>query len=234
MRIAIMQPYFFPYIGYFQLIRSVDTFVFYDDVNFIKRGWINRNKFLVNGEERIVTIPCVRVSQNKLIKDIQVDTNNPIFRNAFRTLELSYKRAPYFDDVWDRVVSPCLSMDQTSISDFCIVGVRNICDYLGIRTQFKISSVERYGNDALPREERLIDIVRREGFSEYVNAIGGQAIYDKSYFRIQGVVLHFLKPSQPEYSQFGDSFVANLSILDMMMFLEKERILDLLDSYELV
>ena len=86
MKIAIMQPYIFPYIGYFQLINAVDTFVFYDDVKFIKRGWINRNKILVNGEESLITFPCIKVSQNKEIREIEIDLSDKQYEKILKTI----------------------------------------------------------------------------------------------------------------------------------------------------
>lgn len=229
-----MQPYVFPYIGYFQLVKAVDTFVFYDDVNFINRGWINRNRILLNGEAHRITIPCIKPSQNKLINETEVNVEHPNFDKLLVTLAMAYKKAPHFDEVMP-LVERCFRKEPQMISDMAAESITAVSDYLELNVAFKTSSKEDYGNTELQRADRLIDTVKKEGMTDYVNAIGGQDIYTKEYFADRGVKLSFLEPSLPEYRQFGGSpFASGLSIIDALMFLDKQGVVDMLGRYKLV
>ena len=235
MAIAIMQPYIFPYIGYFQLIYAADVFVFYDDVNFINRGWINRNRILLNGREQLITIPLQDASQNKLIKDIAVlpDTRN--MQKLLGTITAAYAKAPYYKAVYLLIETTLLTaMDttsETSIATLAINSILNICNYLGLQRNFKTSS-ENYDNRGLKKADRLIDICHREGINHYINASGGKEIYTKEYYAEEGVKLDFLNPELYEYPQFKKPFVPWLSIIDVLMFNSREEIVrDILPCY---
>jgi hypothetical protein len=240
MTIAIMQPYVFPYIGYFQLVYAADVFVFYDDVNFINRGWINRNRILVNGKDNMITIPCKDASQNKLIKDVELADDPKAMQKLLATIRMAYAKAPYFKDVFpviEKILLPVAEevpssvlpifgvpvLQHRTIAELAIVSVLNICDYLGIKRTFRISS-EQYQNRELKKADRLIDICHLEGITHYVNASGGKEIYTKDYFAAQGVKLDFLNPEKYEYAQLGNAFVPWLSMIDVLMFNSKEDI----------
>ena len=154
-RIAIMQPYIFPYIGYFQLVYATDVFVFYDDVNFINRGWINRNRILLNGKEQLFTIPCKDASQNKLIKDIEVLHDPKSMQKTLATIQAAYKKAPFFADVYPLMENIFGVQYEISISQLAIDSVISVCDYLGVIRKFKISS-EEYHNQALKKDTETI------------------------------------------------------------------------------
>lgn len=231
--IAVMQPYVFPYIGYFQLVNAVDEFVFYDDVQFIKRGWINRNKILVNGKENLISFPCIKASQNKQINDVHINTKDKQYRKILQSIKFAYKKAKYFDDVFP-VVEEVLTGDHKTISDLCIASVSCITDFLDLDTTFKISSQHFPDSKEYQRNERLKAIAIQEEADSYINAIGGVDLYDKSDFEASGLNLRFLKPSITPYAQFDNSFVSHLSIIDVMMFNSKEECRELLDSYDLV
>ena len=139
MKVAIMQPYFFPYIGYFQLIDSADIFVFYDDVNYIKRGWINRNRLLVNGKEKFFTIELSKQSQNKLINETEILADTKSFDELLKMIRLNYNRAPNFKATYS-LIEYILRRPYKSISELAISSVTSISDYLSIDTEFKISS----------------------------------------------------------------------------------------------
>ena len=243
MSIAIMQPYVFPYIGYFQLVYAADVFVFYDDVNFINRGWINRNRILLNGKDHVFTVPCKEASQNKLIKDIAVADDQKALDKILATIKMAYSKAPYFSDVYP-VIEHTLSGDSTlfrdqptsafpslsipvpyhsSIAHLAISSVLNICEYLGIKRTFRISS-EQYNNRELKKADRLIDICHLEGITHYINASGGKEIYTKEYYSSKGVDLNFLNPEKYEYPQFKNTFVPWLSMIDVLMFNSREEI----------
>lgn len=233
MKIAIMQPYIFPYIGYFQLIKAVDTFVFYDDVNFIKRGWINRNKILINGEESLISLPCIKASQNKEIKDIEIDLSDSQYKKTLKSISFSYKNAPFYNDVFP-IVENCLESNNKLISDLAIESVNVICNYLGIKTKFEISSQRYTHTKGLEKAERLIEIAKLEKAESYINPIGGQAIYTKQYFKSHNINLQFLKPVIKEYKQYNNLFVPNLSIIDVLMFNSIEEIHLMLDNFEII
>lgn len=221
MKLGIMQPYFFPYLGYWQLIYSVDTFVVYDDVNFIKRGWINRNNILVNGEKHLISLPLVHPSQNKKINQIFVCPEIEGRNRLVRTLEIAYKRAPYYHDVMNMIES--LLLQDEMISQLNFHSIQAVCDYLEIGTKIVLSS-EFAKRSELRGQERIIDICKLMGAKTYINAIGGQALYDPLTFLENGLELKFIKMGEIAYKQFDNVFVPNLSIIDILMFNGKSEI----------
>jgi hypothetical protein len=231
MKIAIMQPYAFPYIGYFQLIKAVDLFVFYDDVNYPKKGWVNRNRILQNGEESLITIPLIKASQNKLIKDLEMD---PSYLKLLRNIEFNYKNSTQFSKVFP-LVENIFRSDFTKISDFAIESICEVCNYLDIKQEF-VRSSHLFGHTSdLPRADRLIEISRLAKADTYINSVGGQKLYDKDYFDRHAISLKFLKSIHTEYQQFGlNDFIPWLSIIDVLMFNEKKVVLDMIDRYELI
>jgi hypothetical protein len=233
MSIGIVQPYLFPYVGYFQLISEVDTFIFYDDVNFIMRGWINRNKVLVNGKANYFTIPCKDASQNKLINEVKHAITDKKRGKLLRKIKFSYSNAPFFDDVFP-IVENVLHAESSYIADLAMQSIRQTCRYLNLDTTFKISS-EEYQNAELGKAERLIDICKQENIATYVNPTGGKELYNKEEFQKDGITLQFIEPSLKEYEQFDNDFVPGLSIIDVMMFNAPEKIRnDHLTAYTLV
>jgi len=231
-RIAIMQPYLFPYIGYFQLIYAADIFVFYDDVNYINRGWINRNNILLNGKAQLFTVSCIDASQNKLIKDIDVLIDKAIPK-LLTTISNAYKKAPYFADVFPVIEKTFLADKEPSVSKLAINSVINVCEYLNLQRAFKVSS-ESYDNRELKKADRLIDICHIEGIHSYINPSGGRELYSKEYYSERGVALNFLIPEKIEYAQFGGPFVPWLSIIDVLMFNSKDKINNaMMPSYHL-
>lgn len=233
MSIAIMQPYVFPYIGYFQLIHASDMFVFYDDVNYINRGWINRNRILVNGKDHVITIPCKEASQNKLIKDIDVADDPKAMAKLAGTIQMAYKKAPYFEEVYPVIEQILQRGAGKTIAAMAIDSVTTVCDYIGIKTEFKTSSAT-YDNIALKKADRLIDICHREGIAHYINPSGGREIYTKEYYKAQGINLDFLISDKQDYTQFKNEFVPWLSIIDLLMFNSREDINNkFLPSYHL-
>lgn len=232
-KIAIMQPYVFPYLGYFQLLQAVDTFVFYDDVNFIKRGWINRNRILINGDGKLVTFPCRGASQNKLINKVGVDTSDKAFQKLLKSFSMAYANAPYYHTVYP-LLEQVLTAEYDSIAGLSATSVMTIAKYLGLEKVFQYSSQTYPDSQGLPKADRLIHIAKQAGYSDYVNAIGGQAIYEKAYFRTKEVNLYFLEPQLPPYPQFDNEFVPGLSIIDVLMFNSTAKTLKMLNAYQLI
>lgn len=231
MKIAVMQPYLFPYIGYFQLINAVDKFVIYDDVNFINKGWINRNKILVNDKENTFTIPLLKSSQNKLICDLKISNNNwkPKF---LKTITHSYKKAPYYREVYG-IISEIVNSEETRLSRYIFKSLIEIKKYLDIKTEF-VDSSSIYNNSHLKHWERIIDICIKEDSNHYINPIGGIELYRREIFSSNGIEINFLKSNEPHYKQFNNDFVNSLSIIDVLMFNSKSQVKNYLNEYVLI
>lgn len=232
MKLGIMQPYFIPYIGYWQLMNAVDKYVIYDDVNFIKGGWINRNRILINGEPKYYNIPMLGASSFKKINEVGVNQAELRKGKNLRTLEEAYKSAPYFKDVFS-LMEKVFSCEETSLAAFIENSFKIINNYLGITTQLiRSSNLEK--DCTLRGQTKVIEICRLLGATEYYNAIGGQELYSYQDFNENGIKLSFLKTDSLEYKQFGDTFYPNLSILDIMMFNSRELIQEYLKKYTLI
>lgn len=232
MKLGIMQPYFVPYIGYWQLMNAVDKYVIYDDVNFIKGGWINRNRILMNGQPMYFNLPMSGASPNKLINEVGVNNNQAIISKNLRIIEAAYKKAPYFSTVYP-IIEKVLCSGKESLSEFIAESFRIINPYLGIETELIISSTLQK-DCSLKAQDKVLAICRELGATEYYNAIGGQELYSFSDFAKCGIKLSFLKTDTIVYQQFGDSFESNLSIIDVMMFNSAEQVMKMLGEYSLV
>jgi hypothetical protein len=232
MKLAVMQPYIFPYLGYFQLVNLVDTFVFYDDVNYIKKGWINRNQTLGNGQAQLFTIPLENASQNRLIKDIEL-LEDPKWKLKFlKGLEQSYKKAPFFNEGF-ALVKETFEADAKTISELCQLSIIRVAEYLELDTKFKVSS-DQYHNQDLKAQIRILDICKKEGADHYINPIGGQEIYDKTLFERENIKMDFIASEKIVYEQFDKDFVPYLSMIDCLMFLDKDQIRGELNKFKLV
>lgn len=234
MKLAVMQPYLFPYIGYFQLLNAADKFIVYDDVSFINRGWINRNHILIDGRAGMFSVPLSKASQNGLIKDTAIDRASfPRWEGKFlRTLEQNYRQAPYFEPVME-VISRSLRDHDGFISRMAVKGIQSVLDYLNIERNLALSSAT-YANQHLRGAERIIDICRIELADTYINPIGGLKIYERDHFAGHSISLYFLKPGRITYRQHRDPFVPDLSIIDVLMFNGIGDVHRLLDQYELI
>jgi WbqC-like protein family len=231
-KLAIMQPYLFPYIGYFQLINAVDKFVVYDDVAFIKQGWINRNNILVNGNRFLFTIPVKNISSYSLIRETEVSYDIDWRSKLFKTIQESYRKAPYFKTVF-QIIENTFATDEKYISVMAIKSILEIVRYLGLQTDFKESSTS-YLNSELSSQERVIDICKKELASQYINPIGGKALYCKDVFTAQGIQLNFVKTHPIQYKQFKNSFVSSLSTIDILMFNSPLEVNIMLQAYDLL
>ena len=230
-KIAIMQPYFFPYIGYWQLINAVDIFVLYDDVNFIKKGWINRNNILLNKSKHLITIPLLNVSQNKHINECIISDDDKIINNIIKTINLAYRKAPYYNLVFPTLEK--IIKTKGSISNLVLKSVLWIKEYLNIDTEIILSSSIGKNNE-LKGQDKIIEIVKKINGNHYINAIGGQELYDKEIFNNNEIKLNFIKMKEIKYKQFNNEFVPNLSFIDVLMFNSPEEIKNMLGMYELV
>ena len=234
MKVAMMQPYLFPYLGYFQLVNAVDVFVFADDVNFIKGGFINRNKILFKNEERYVTVPLIKRSQNKLIKEIRICKETKGYpKNILSTIQQTYAKSPFFNDVFP-IIESIFNSEVDSISKLATSSVEIVSKYLEINVDFKFSSESFSHTKVQERSMRLINITKELGGDTYMNPIGGTKIYDKEFFKSKGIKLNFLESDAILYAQYNDKFIPNLSIIDVMMFNSIEDVHKLLNKYRLM
>lgn len=228
MILAVMQPYLFPYLGYFQLAASVDHFVFLDDVAYIKKGFINRNRILLGGQPHTFRIAVERASQNRRIDEHRFIGT---FDTFLAQLHHAYHRAPFFRNVFDLVESVGRG-SESNVARKNAASVRSVFEYLGVPFSSQFAS-------ALPRatvgaEQRILELCRCMGADTYHNAAGGQALYDGQHFAAQGVRLRFLRNHFAEYVQGCGAFVPGLSIIDVLMHNERERVCEMLRDFDLM
>jgi len=237
-RVAIMQPYFIPYLGYYQLIAAADTFVVYDDVQYIQRGWINRNRVLIQGRAQYVTMPLVQASQNKRICDLSIDRSSPWPMKTLRTLRAAYGRAPHFTEVFP-LCEAIVTNPDFGLVDFLENSLARLCAALGITTRFVRSSAlvanapHLAATDQLRGAERILAICKHLDATSYLNPIGGTELYSSADFLREGIDLQFLKSTPAEYRQHGAAHVPALSIVDVLMFNGLEQTRRWLDCFEL-
>lgn len=230
MKVAIMQPYLFPYIGYFQLISAVDQFVIYDDVTYIKQGWINRNRIIVNGREHLFTLELKEASSFKLINEIYIGENK---KKIQTTIEQAYKRAPFYKEGF-ALISEILSNAETNLALFLENSIRKIAAWLELKSQILVSS-QLAKNSNLKGQDKIIDICRNLNAEIYINAIGGRELYDAHAFQQNRIDLRFIQTNPIHYRQFNDEFIPWLSIVDVMMFNSRETIINkMIPEYTLV
>jgi hypothetical protein len=232
MKIAIMQPYFLPYIGYFQLIDAVDKFIIYDDVSFIKGGWINRNNILVNNAANLISIPLKDGNSGVSICDVVLAANRDFWSSKLlKKVNQAYAKAPYFDPVYT-MFEEWVGGPSDRISEIDVTAIKSICKYIGIETEI-LETSRGYDNGHLASAARVIDICKKESADGYVNASGGRSLYSSENFNKHKIELRFLESSQSEYKQRGEGFTPGLSILDLLMFASVEEISVALKNYSL-
>ena len=232
LRVAIMQPYFFPYIGYWQLFNAVDKFVILDDVNYIKRGYINSNSIIVNGGKYKFTISIEKPSQNKMIKDTKLYFLEKERNDLLKTIEMAYKKAKNFDAVYS-ILEEIILYSENDLTKYIKNSLEVVARYLGIETSILVSS-EIDKDNTLKAEKRIIEINKHLGSDIYINPIGGQSLYNSQTFSKEGIQLHFIKTKQIEYKQFTEEFIPNLSFIDVLMHNNKQDTFILLSQYELI
>ena len=223
-----MQPYLFPYIGYFQLVKSVDTFIFYDDVAFVKGGWINRN-YIKNRTK--FTIPIKNKSSNIKINETCIDWKSFRSDKFFKTIHFLYKDSPFFENIV-RLIEEVFENEPETIASLSSKSVFSVSKYLNIKTKFKFSSSMDY--DRAGMSETLINICKRESADVYHNSVGGQDLYDKGFFLKNNISLYFLKTGNIIYNQKSKKFVPNLSIIDLLMNHSVDEINVILGSFSLI
>ena len=232
MRVSIMQPYFLPYIGYFQLIAAADQFIVYDNIKYTKKGWINRNRMLQNGKDVMFSLPLKSDSDflDVCERELAADFNRDKLLNQ---LKGAYRRAPYFDQTFP-LVEQIVRHEELNLFRFLHHSIVRTCEHLGITTKIRVSS-DIAIDHGLKNQDKVLALCEAVGANTYVNAIGGMELYAKEAFLDKGIELKFIKSGPFEYPQFGDAFVPWLSIVDVMMFNSLDAIQTCITTnYELI
>lgn len=226
-----MQPYFLPYIGYFQMIKAVDEYVIYDNIEYTKKGWINRNRILQNNKDTYITLPLIKDSDylNIIDRYVSPDFNKTKLINQIKE---SYRKAPFFSNIMP-VLENVINYEDNNLFNYIYNSIKVLCDYLQIDTKIIISSTLNI-DWSLKGQDKVIAICKTLGATEYYNAIGGQDLYSYDDFAVENINLRFLKTQPIEYVQYKNDFIPNLSILDVLMFNSKEETSVMLDKYELI
>jgi hypothetical protein len=225
MKIGIMQPYFLPYIGYWQLIAAVDVFVIYDNIKYTKKGWINRNRFLMNGAEAVFSLPLRKDSDF-------LDVNQRYLADSYDREDLlnrfreAYRKAPEFSSVMP-LLEKIIRNPVANLFEYIIRSIREVCEFLEIKTPLVVSSTIACDH-SLKSAERVQAICKALGADTYVNPVGGLELYSKEDFASHGIDLKFLKALLFEYEQSGNAFVPWLSILDVFMFNSTETVREMI------
>ena len=232
MKLAIMQPYFFPYIGYFQLMNNVDKFVVYDNIGYSRKGWINRNRLLVNGKDAYFTIPLLKDSDYLDVNERYLAESWPNDRKKLlnRLIE-SYRKSPNFKEVYP-LIEACLMIEERNLFRFLYNSLVLTREYLAIKTPLIVSS-EIPIDHKLRASNKVVAICKALDAETYVNPIGGVELYDKQAFSNHNIELKFLRSANISYDQFSHPHVPFLSIIDIMMFNAKESLQSLLLSFSL-
>ena len=233
MRLAIMQPYFFPYIGYWQLIHAVDKFVIYDDVQFTKKGWFHRNRLLFNNKVEYFSINLKKDSDYLDVRDRYI---SPVYfekemPKILRKIAQSYSKAPYFHNVYP-LIKGILEYDSNNLFDYLYNSIKSLSNYIGIDTEFIISSTLPVSSE-LKNKWRIFKICEYLNIYDYLNPIGGKELYKKEEFKENNVNLNFIKTLPIEYEQKSTDFFPNLSIIDVLMFNSIKSFKNLLNNYVL-
>ena len=232
-KIAIMQPYFFPYIGYFQLIYVADIFVIFDDVNYINRGWINRNRILLNGKDHFITLPLSKASQNKLINEIEIANEALIQqKKILEQITHSYKKTISFKEVYP-IIERIILNPEKNLVKYLIYSIEQICDYLDIKFNYLLSSSISKDN-SLKGQFKIINICNMLKVDSYINPIGGTELYDKNFFLEKNIELKFIATGSIKYTQLENDFIPFLSIIDLLMFNSKEVAKTFIKDYDLI
>jgi hypothetical protein len=227
-----MQPYFFPYVGYFQLIAAVDAFVVYDNIEYTKRGWINRNRILRDGEPAKLSLPLKKASD---FMDVRERELAPEFRRdrMLNQIKGAYQRAPFFEHTFP-LIEAIVQNDANNLFAYLHHSISAVCAYLGVATRIETSSAVAIDH-GLRGQDKVLALCRALGASAYVNAIGGLELYSREAFAAQGVELKFIRSKLFEYAQFGRTFVPSLSIIDVLMFNPLDAVrARVMSDYELI
>lgn len=232
--IGIMQPYFLPYIGYFQLINMVDQFVLYDNIQFTKKGWIHRNRMLINDKDEYFSLPLkkdsdfLNVNQRFLASDFEIHKDK-----LLRKIEQNYKKAPYFNEFFP-VIQNILNYKENNLFDFIHHSIKIITNYLNIPNNIFVSSKLPLQINDLKGKDKVVEICKVLNATAYINSSGGVDLYNKEDFKANGINLEFYKSNFIQYKQYQNDFIPYLSILDVCMFNDRELVVEYLNKYTIL
>lgn len=232
-KVAVMQPYFLPYIGYFQLINAVDEFIVYDNIQFSKKGWFHRNRMLQNGKDEYFSLTLKKDSDYLDVKDRYLSDNWKDDREKLlRKIKENYRKAPYFEEIYP-VIERVFKFEDTNLFNYIFNSLKELCLLLEINTPITISSGLAIDH-TLKSQDKVLALVKAVHGSTYLNPIGGFDLYSTAAFKEQGLKLEFHKSSPFTYKQFSNEFVPWLSILDLLMFNDKNQIKDWLSAFDIL
>ncbi|MGL4632662.1 MAG: WbqC family protein [Leadbetterella sp.] len=234
MKVGIMQPYLLPYIGYLQLIAAVDVFVVYDNIQFSKKGWFHRNRFLLNGKDEYFSLNLKSDSDylnvdQRMLSDAWFATEKD---KTLRRLTEAYRKAPFYKQNWP-LIEDIFQFQESNLFKFIFHSLEKITAYLSIKTPLKISS-EIAVDHTLKSQSKVIAICESLHATTYINPIGGLELYDETSFNEKGIDLLFQKSRLPKYPQFNNEFIPALSILDILMFNDVETIRGWMNEFDFV
>ncbi|EAU5528320.1 WbqC family protein [Salmonella enterica] len=215
MKIGIMQPYFFPYIGYFQLANAVDKFVIYDDIQYSKNGWIQRNRLLVNGQSSTFSISLKKDSDYLDIVEREISDN---FDRAklCRQIKGGYNKSAHFKEIYP-IIERIVMHDDNNLFQYIKNSIDELFSIMDINANIIVSSELNISRE-YKSQDRVIQTCLALNGNEYINPPGGVALYENIEFERAGLKLKFLEPSIEAYKQSTESFVSHLSIIDVLMW----------------
>ncbi len=231
MKTAIMQPYFLPYIGYWQLLNTVDKFIIYDNIQYTKKGWINRNRYLIQNEPAYFTVPLVGAEEYLDIDKREV--SETFWKGKIlNQLDAAYKKSPYYKEVRS-ILDYTFSNKKDNLFDFLKCNIQNMMDVLDISTELIVSS-DLSTDRSKKGEDRVIDLCERVGTTTYINPIGGLELYDSNHFSERNIELRFIKSRLTPYKQFNNDFIPALSIVDVIAFNGIDGTKQMLSDFDLI
>ncbi len=235
MKLAIMQPYFFPYIGYFQLINAVDKFIIFDIVQYINKGWMNRNRILSQNLEKeweYISVPIQNTDKRKIISSVKINNTHDWRKKILGKMSYYKKiRAPYYDKTV-KILKEIIYREYNTLVDFNVISLGIICEYLGIAFKYEIASQKDYDYSLVnAKDEWALQIAIQEKAQVYFNPIGGIEFFNRAKYLSNNIKIFFLKTGDVYYKQSRRDFVSDLSIIDIMMFNDPEKINELLSTY---
>jgi hypothetical protein len=224
-----MQPYLFPYLGYYQLAYHTEKLVFLDDVKFIKKGFIHRNTIRLNGQPHRFTLPIMHPSQNRHINEhLFVDD----VKKIINLITTAYRKAPYFSRTMP-LIADIFEQTDRNVAKLAAKSILSVFEYLGLERCFLFSS-EIPKNNSLKAQDRIIDICKNLGARCYTNAIGGLKLYSREVFEDANIKLEFIQIGNVTYKAPNYPYVPGLSIIDALMICSANEILDLLGNYDVI
>ena len=232
MKIGIMQPYFFPYIGYWQLINYCDVFVVYDNIQFTKKGWIKHNRILANGKDQMIGLTLKKNSDylNVIDRYLSDDFDKERFK-ILNIIRQNYSKAEYFKEIFP-IITEIMLYENKNLFEFIYNSIEEICKILNITTKLVIASKINI-NHELKGKDKVIALTKKLQGDTYINPIGGIELYDFNEFKLNNINLAFLKAKNIEYKQLSNEFVPFLSIIDVLMNNGLEGTKQMLNQYDI-